>query len=201
MSKLSDAKTIGGIGSILLLLPGVSIVGYILVLIATKFISDELQDKSIFDNMLIAAITGIIGFAAGAFLVFTGAIFGVFTIGLSALFGIIAALVIGWIFLIISAVYVRQAYNTIGSKLNVSYFRTTATLWFWGAVLTIIIVGFIILLIAFIFQIVAFFSIQETAQTTTPAVTPVQSTKFCPNCGAQIQLSATFCPKCGAKQP
>jgi uncharacterized membrane protein len=201
MSKLSDAKTIGGIGSILLFVPAVSIVGYILVLIATKFISDELQDKSIFDNMLIAAITGIIGFAAGAFLVFTGALFGVFTVGLSALFGIIAALVIGWIFLIISALYVRRAYNTVASKLNINYFRTTATLWFWGAVLTIILVGFIILFIAFIFQIIAFFSIQETTQATTQVATPVQSTKFCPNCGAQIQLSATFCPKCGAKQP
>ncbi|MEM3803732.1 MAG: DUF996 domain-containing protein, partial [Conexivisphaerales archaeon] len=157
----------------------------------------------IFDNMLIALIAGIIGLAATAFIVFTGAAFSVFTVGISAILGIIVALVIVWIFLIISALYVRKAYTSVGTRLNINAFKTTGTLWFWGAALTIILVGFVILFIAYIFQAIAYFSIQETPQTQTSAV-PVQqpiATKFCPNCGAQIPQSSTFCPKCGAKQP
>src|SRR5579875_1737975 len=203
MTRLGDARVIGGIGSILLFFPGVSIVGLILVFIAVKYISDEVQDKSIFDNMLIALIAGIIGLAATAFIVFTGALFSVFTLGLSAILGIIVSLAIGWIFLIVSALYVRKAYTIVGTKLNINAFKTTATLWFWGAALTIILVGFIILFVAYIFQAIAYFSIQETPQTQPSAVSVQQgmATKFCPSCGTQIPQSSTFCPKCGAKQP
>jgi len=60
-------KTLGGIGSILVFIPFVSLVGYILVIVAVKDISDDLQDKKIFDNVLIAAVTGIVVVAiAGA---------------------------------------------------------------------------------------------------------------------------------------
>jgi len=34
-----------------------------------------------------------------------------------------------------------------------------------------------------------------------PAPMPAPGMKFCTNCGAQLDASATFCPKCGARQP
>jgi uncharacterized membrane protein len=202
LSKLGEAKTLGGVGSILLLIPGVSIVGYILVLIAGKYVSDELNDRSIFDNMLYAVIAGIVGVAIGAAVLFTGAAFAVFTLGLSALLGVVAGLVVIWVFLIISAVFIRRAFNTMATRLNVNSFKTAATLYFIGALLTIVLVGFVILFVAYIFQIIAFFSIHEVPQPmqAQPAAAPVAGMKFCPSCGTQMASSAAFCPKCGAKQ-
>ena len=37
--------------------------------------------------------------------------------------------------------------------------------------------------------------------TMAPVPMPAPGTKFCTNCGAQIDASATFCGKCGARQP
>jgi len=205
MTRLGDARTLGGVGSILLLIPAVNIVGYILILIAGKYVSDELGDRSIFDNMLYAVIAGIVGVAAAAFIFFTGAMFGVFSFAASAIAAVIVGLGITWAGLIVSSIFLRRAYDTIATKLNVGTFRTAGLLYFIGAILTIVLVGFLILFVAAIVQIVAFFAIQDVAQGMQPqpmtAQTPQPGMKFCPSCGAQLVASATFCSKCGAKQP
>jgi uncharacterized membrane protein len=204
LPKLEEAKTLGGIGSVLLLIPGVSIVGYILVLVAGKYVSDELNDRSIFEDMLYAVITGIVGVAIFAAVLFTGAAFGIFTLGLSSMLGVVAGLVVLWVFLIISAIFIRRAFNTIATRLNINSFRTAATLYFVGALLTIALVGFVILFVAYIFQVIAFFSIQGVPQPVQlqPSAAPVAQVgmKFCPSCGTQLDPSVAFCPKCGAKQ-
>ena len=211
MSKLGDAKTLGGIGAILLLIPGISIVGYILILIATKYVSDELGDKSIFDNMLYAVIAGIVGVAAAAFIIFTGAAFSAVTFAASAIGGVIVGLAIAWVFLIVSSIFIRRSYNAMATRLNVGHFKTAGTLYFIGAILTIILVGFIILFVAAIFQIIAFFGIPDSVPGMQPpsmggmgaqptGSMPAQAgTKFCPNCGTQLAATATYCTKCGAK--
>ncbi len=203
MSKLGDAKTLGGIGSILLLVPGVNIVGYILILIATKYVSDELGDKSIFDNMLYAVIAGIVGAAAAAFIIFTGAVFSAVTFSTSAIAGIVVGLAIAWIALIVSAMFIRRAYDTMATRLNIGTFRTAGMLYFIGAILIIILVGFLLLFVAAILQIIAFFAIPDIAPGMQPqpmaATSPQQGVKYCPSCGTQLAASATFCSKCGAK--
>jgi len=204
MTKLGDAKTLGGVGSILLLIPVVSIVGYILVLVAGKYVSDELGDESIFNNMLYAVITGIIGAAVGAFILITGALVSAFTLGISAIFGILSGVAVIWVCFIISSIFIRRAYDTMATKLGVGSFRTAGTLYLIGALLTIVIVGVVVLLVAYIVQIVAFFSINEISQPTQPqpsaAPMPQSGTRFCASCGAQVPSSSMFCPKCGAKQ-
>jgi len=211
MSKLGDAKTLGGIGAILLLIPGISIVGYILILIATKYVSDELGDKSIFDNMLYAVIAGIVGAIAAAIIFLTGAIFSAATFNFSAIAGILVALAIGWLALIASAIFIRRSYNTMATRLNIGTFKTAGTLYFIGAILTIVLVGFIILFIAAIVQIIAFFAIPDSVPglQTQPmggigpqpmGPTPAQAgTRFCPNCGTQLATTTAYCTKCGAK--
>ena len=93
----------------------------------------------------------------------------------------------------------------MATKLNVPTFRTAGMLYFIGAILIIILVGFLLLFIAAILQIVAFFAIQEMMQT--PQGQPAGAaqlqpgTKFCSACGTQMPVSSEFCPKCGAKQP
>ena len=212
MSKLGDAKTLGGVGSILFLIPALNIIGYILVLIATKYISDELGDRSVFDNMLYAVIAGIIGAAAGAFIIITGAVFSAATFAASAIAGVIVGLAIAWIALIFSAIFIRRAFETMANRLNVGTFRTAGTLYLIGAILVIVLgLGFIILFVAAIVQIIAFFGIPEMAAGM-PAqpmggmapqpmggATPQAGTKFCPNCGTQLATTATFCTKCGTK--
>jgi uncharacterized membrane protein len=218
LATLSQAKTLGGIGAILIFIPFVSFVGYILVIIAVKDIADELQDRSIFNNILIAAATGIVGAIAGG-IVIIGVVGTAFIVGVSAILGVITGLLIVWVFLIISALFLRRAYATIAARLGIGLFRTAATLYLIGAALTIVLVGFVVLFFAEILQAVAYFSIpdQLTTQSTatqstgwipgpaapaTPSMLPQDgATKLCTYCGSKIAASATFCNNCGAKQP
>lgn len=215
MANLSQSKMLGGIGSILIFIPFVSLVGYILMIIAIRDISADLKDKTIFNNVLIAAGTGIVGALAGAAVFVFGAVTGILTSGVSAFFGVITGLLVVWVFLIVSAVFLRRAYASMSKELGVHTFDTAATLYLIGAVLTIVLVGFILLFVAEIIQAVAFFSIpdqppaQGTGASGAPMAAPSASmppppggaTKFCVNCGTKISPSATFCYSCGAKQP
>jgi uncharacterized membrane protein len=142
----------GGVGSILLLLLAVPdfvgavlvTVGWILILIAVKRISDIVGDKSIFKNAIIAVILSIVGVAVLAFLVL-GSVFAFMGLnGLnfgsnanqfasappSSVFGLIAGVIAGltflWIASIVSAVFLKKSYDKIGDALNVKTFKTAA---------------------------------------------------------------------------
>src|SRR3989449_8632538 len=166
MGSLSSAKTLGGVGGILVFLPGISVVGWILILLATKEISESVQDKTIFDDALLAGITAIIGAVVFGVFVFSGAIGGVFFIGPFGVGGVgflgfLAILGAFWVFTIISAIFLKRSYEKISQRLNVSPFAPTWLLYLIGAALTLLLVCFLILLIALIFQVIAYFSIQD----------------------------------------
>jgi uncharacterized membrane protein len=202
VATLSQAKTLGGIGSILIFIPFVSIIGYIFVIVAVKQISDDLQDKAILRNIVIASATGIVGALAGAFVILGSLL----AFGRSGVGGLLTGLFIVWVFLIVSAIFLRRTYSTMGQRLGVGSFKTAATLYLVGAVLTIVVVGFLVLFIAEIVQAVAYFSIPDQppmqgAAAPPPSMEPQGAIKFCTNCGAKISPSATFCYNCGAKQP
>ena len=194
MASLSLAKSLGGVGSILILLtaaPSVGavlgIAGFIMTLVAVKYISDIVKDKSIFDNMLISIVLAIAGVVVGT-LVILGSVFRF--MGLNNVFvpnfnpanvptgdwiGLAASVMVGlvaiWALLTISAVFLRRSYHSISSKLNVGMFGTAGTLYLIGAVTTVIAIGFFLLFVAQILLTVAFFSIEERA----PAVTQAQA--------------------------
>jgi len=241
MPSLSQAKTFGGVGSILVLLTPIpyagwvlGIAGFILTLIAIKNISDYFQDHSIFSNMLISVVLAIVGLIIGGVVV-AAAIFRMVGLGsltsgsstaptLSSDFvGAIAALVVGlaviWIVFIISSYFLRKSYNSIATRLNIGMFRTAALVYFIGAILIILIgLGFLLILVAQILFIIAFFSIPETPPTNFPggapgvfpppppmpsmggAGMPTSTPKFCSKCGASLAADAVFCPSCGAAQ-
>jgi len=214
LANLSNAKMFGGIGSILIFIPFLSIIGYVLIIVAVKDIADYVEDRSVFNNIMIAAGTGIVGAVAGAVVIAVGVLGSGFTFGVSSVIGLGAGLFISWVFLIVSAVFLSRAYDTMATKLGVGSFRTAATLYLVGAVLTIVLVGFIILFVAEIIQAVAYFSIPEEfpskgagVAAASPSASPNampdpgQATKFCTSCGTKISPSATFCYNCGAKQP
>ncbi len=87
--------------------------------------------------------------------------------------GILAGLVLVWAMLLASAVFVRRSYNEISADLKIPMFRTAGLLYLVGAATTIILVGFLLLLVAQILLAVAFFSMQESAPAEAPQPAPV----------------------------
>src|SRR2546425_5699990 len=200
MPSLSQAKTLGGVGSILGLLgiaPSVgwvlSIVGLIMTLVAVKYISDVLADKRIFKNMIISVILGIGGiivlvafvFAAIARFVGVGNLFGATPsappyVPTSDIISLIASLAIGllaaWVLIVISAVFLRKSYKSVAARLNVGLFSTAALLYLIGAALTIILIGFVLIFVAQILLIVAFFSLPDTPPVPPSGTAPMTTT-------------------------
>jgi uncharacterized membrane protein len=224
MNSLSNAKIFGGIGAILLLIGGgfmfsvgsfISIVGLILVFIAVKSISQLSKDDNIFNNYLyhfilnIIAIVAvfvimIIGFgAAGGFSWLTElqyaniTDFETFMIYFEDLIvPCLSALIIGWILYVISALYLRKSYNSITEHTGVGLFRTTGTAYFIGSILIIVGIGVLILFIARILEIIAYFSLPDDFPKTDRKG---KSERRCPDCDRIIPEDAISCPYCGKK--
>ncbi len=173
---------LGGIGSILTILlfaPYYSgtvlvTVGWILILFALKNISDAVQDRSIFNKGMTAAVLAIIGaIIFGA--VVAAAILGFVGLGsissmnpptvnsdfIALVTGLLVGLAIVWILGIVGSYFLWQSFKTVATRLNVGLFGTAGLLYFIGSFLTIIFVGFILIFIAQILMIVAFFSIPD----------------------------------------
>ena len=151
--------------------PFLSLVGIILLLVGLRDLARHYNDNSIFQNALYAVIFGIIGIvAAGVLLVSlfisgTGAF-----LGLAA--GIIGALIVAFIFYILMALYFRRTFDSLADKSGQGMFRTAGLLLLVGAVLTIIIVGLILIFVAWILATVAFFSMTPTATSQQPPPPP-----------------------------
>jgi uncharacterized membrane protein len=187
MSKLGQAKILGGIGALLSLLvvvpsvgPLVGIVGLVLVFIAVKYIAEETKNHSIFQNYLMSFILTIV--ALGAVIAIMIISFGVsggfswvnslqeqnitdfnsFWTSFGTLIGgCIVALIVAWVFLILGTLYLRKSYNSIAEHTKVDLFKTTGLVYFIGAITLIVIIGIFILIIAKILEIVAFFTLPE----------------------------------------
>ena len=184
---LGQARTYGGIGAILALIGGavpklgsvLSIVGIVLILLAVKEISDETGDEAIFKNYLISFILQI-----GAFLALIIAI--VVVLGtsilmmggpgafehemqdLGAVVAIIGSIFVGfiifWILFSVGSYYLKKSYELIAEYTGVDLFKTAGLLYFIGAVTAIIIIGLLIIFVARILEIVAYFSLPEELQ-------------------------------------
>ncbi len=188
MGSLQTPKILGGIGALLMLIGGfipftvgaLSLVGFILVFIAVKMIADETKEKAIFDNYLYAFVACIIAIVAlvAIFFVVLASVGGIqFFYDLQnmamseqmeiwntlqpVLFGAIAGLLVFWIISVIGSLFIRRSFNLIAEKTGIKRFATTGLLFFIGTITTIILIGFIILIIAMILEIIAFFSLPD----------------------------------------
>jgi uncharacterized membrane protein len=213
--SLSQAKTLGQVGSILVFIPVLNIIGYILILVSINDIAEGVQDRSVFTNAMIAVVLQIAGVAVGLFIIFAGIASGVLTAGMSAAEGIVGGLSVVWICFVMTAYFLRKSYTTMASKLGVSQFGTAGLLFLIGSALVIILVGFILIFVAYIFQAIAFFSMREqytgdqTVQSFKPRGVPpspgpatavhVSRTlqRYCPSCGSLVDDAARFCRNCG----
>ncbi len=205
---LQMSKNLGGVGALLLFIGPlltiahtiggiVSLIGFILVLIALKGFSDYYNDSGIFNNALYGFITAIVGgvVAAGAFFVTAlSAVVDLATeLGISdwsnvaewtavdwasqAIFdalitlitGIVVAAVILFVFAIITAWLYRKSLGLLSSKSGVGLFGIAGLLLLVGAVLTIILVGFLLIWISFLIVAIAFFQVKPAAVESPPS--------------------------------
>jgi uncharacterized membrane protein len=112
MSSLESSKNLAGIGTLLLIFPGVGIVGMILLLVGMKGIADYYKDESIYKNAIWGVIFGIIALIAivAAIPVFVlGGVFSSFALGAAGIgLGLIPLallIVIVFVFYLIAAMH------------------------------------------------------------------------------------------------
>jgi len=182
----------GGVGSIQVLLSFVPYVGFILglagfvmVLLAVKQISEVVKDREIFHNVLMAVILQIVGSAIsvfvviGSFFAFVGSqvmmapfgpsfdgFGGPGILGAGAVMAVLGSLIVGlitmWVVLIIAARFLKKGYEGIATKTGTETFRLVGRLYFYGALLVIVLIKAILAFVAGILQIKAFFSLPES---------------------------------------
>jgi uncharacterized membrane protein len=219
-----------GVGSILLILSIVpyagvvlGIIGIILFLMGIKGLASYYQNNEIYQDSLTGVIFYIIAVIAAAVAVIA------LVIGFASIIGFVVgiivfilALIIAFVFYILAASHLRKTFDILAQKSGDHSFSTAGTLLWWGAILTIIFVGLILIFIAWIFATIGFFSMklqpqppyasqpsgytapptQQAAQPTqASAAQPTQATRYCPNCGAPVAPNTAFCPHCGKQLP
>ena len=178
------------------------LIGIILVLIAMKGLSDYYKEGGIFNNALYGFIVTIVGGVTCVGVMVVTIIMAISTLGITdwtdwamriqqnamdwnamwsligpIIWAAIAALVVLFIFAIIAVIFYRKSLSLLSKKSGVNMFETTGLLLLIGAILTIILVGFILIWIASILLTVAFFSIRTQAAqqpTTAPPPPPPQ---------------------------
>ena len=173
MGSLREAKLIGGLGALLSLLdflPHVgipfSVLGALLIIVAVKYIADEVRDYTVFRDVLIGVIAKVLGAVVALALVVGTAINAIFRgfkgMDLIALLvSMAAAVIVAWVFLIVGSVYVKKGYDKISRHTGVGLFGTAATLYLIGSLLLILLVGALLVPIAKILELAAYLSLPE----------------------------------------
>lgn len=219
-------KTLAGEGSLLLLLGVIPWVGWVLGIIGVilfmrgiRELSNYYQDNQIYEDSLTGVKYYIIALVAAAVAI-AAIVIGVgeathftfkgftltagFGIGLAAF---IAGLVVAFIFFVLASIHLRKTFDTLAQKSGEHSFSTASSLLFWGSILTIVLVGFVVIFVAWIFTVVAFFSMKApqqqpytyTPSSTAPSTPPsgALTQRFCSYCGAPVKPDAVYCPNCG----
>ena len=201
--SFEHSKTLAGVGAILLLLGVVpyagwvlAIVGAVLLVIGIKELSKYYQDERVYANTLtgikfyvvaavaagVAVIAAMIGILSASNWNFTNFIPTVgFGVGIAAL---LAGLVIAFVFYVLAASHLKRALDSLAQKSGESSFATAGTLLWLGAILTIVLVGLVLIFVAWIFATMGFFSMksrqyqqfqqQQPGYGFTPPSSPVQ---------------------------
>jgi uncharacterized membrane protein len=195
----------GGIGSILaflsltpLFIPYagfvisiiVYMVGLVLIYIALEYISKEVGDDRIRSYAIPFVVFDLVVIAISV--VFEILFIPIFqlltptsmsTLGrqssavnlITAIWSLIGFFVLIWIFIVLSAVFVKLCFDLVSKHLGIGLFSTAALLYLIGSALSIIILAGVlivalvsmpIVIVALILEIIAFFSIPEKLQTT-----------------------------------
>ena len=178
--SFEHSKTLAGVGAILLLLGFVpyagwvlAIVGVVLLVIGMKELSKYYQDQNVYQNTLsgvkfyvvavvaaAAAIVAVmIGVASATDFTFKNFVPTVgFGVGVATL---LAGLVVAFVFYIFAASHLKRALDSLAQKSGESSFATAGTLLWIGSILTVVLVGLVLIFVAWIFATVGFFSMKS----------------------------------------
>jgi len=168
--NISTQKMLGGIGYILVLLPipliwiFLNIAGFILVLISMYQLSNILGKPAIFQKALIGTILVLAGiliaFAFGLMALIplfvspkneTGAILG---LGL----GVVFAIIVAYATLVVGLYFYKEAYYILAQATAQNLFKIGGLLLFIGAITTILFgLGLLLIIVGYIVLAVAFF--------------------------------------------
>jgi uncharacterized membrane protein len=178
------ARTLTAEGAILLLLGLVPYVGWILGIIGVvlflrgmKELSNYYQDERLYQNSwtgvkfyIVALLAAGVAIAAMVIGVWTATGFTfttdfvpnvAFGVGLIAF---IAGIVTAFVFYVLAASHFRRVFSSLAEKTGESSFTTAGILLWWGAILTIIVVGLLLILIAWIYATIGLFSMRSRPQ-------------------------------------
>ncbi|MGD6809893.1 MAG: DUF996 domain-containing protein [Candidatus Bathyarchaeia archaeon] len=216
-STFESSKILSAIGALLTFLgfiPILGIIGLILLVIGLKGLSEHYRDPSIYQNAFRGSIFGFIGFVILS--IGTGSIFttGAISLGfvgvIASIIGVIVLLIIAFIFFLLMAINFRKVLFSLGERSGEHLFFTAGKLLYLGAILTIIVFGYILIFIAWILATIAFLTMRQGASTPSYSYTPPPTTQppptaptantgtqYCPHCGAPVSQGATFCSHCG----
>ncbi len=157
---LKHAKKYGFIGSILYLgsiIPYIGwfvyIVGIAFVLRALKILSEIFNDKKPFNYYFIGITIGTIAIFISSILI--GIHYGNFN--KMAIYTFVL-----WLLFIISAWLIRKSLIFISKYTKINLFKTTGNVFLIGAFLTMVLIGFLIIVVAVILQILSFRSLPES---------------------------------------
>jgi uncharacterized membrane protein len=168
------------------------IIGLIFVLIALKGYGDAYKDGSILHNTLYTIVFEIIGVVVCIGIIIYGAMGFLSSLGINNFMelrswqaidwqnavninnilpfvgAIVLGLVILFAFTVLASLYFKKAMNTLSGKTEVKLFHTTGTVFFVGALLTIIFIGFIVIWVAFILLMISFYQSKPLEQKQQP---------------------------------
>ncbi|MDR0373097.1 MAG: DUF996 domain-containing protein [Nitrososphaerota archaeon] len=187
--NLQTSRAVGGIGALLIVLgviPGfigisdygaVRAIGIIFILISLYKLANIHKNKSIFTNAFIggAIIIGstfVSTLAIENWLMSSLPDFNNISAILSFVGTLLTVFIVFVIFLIIAAFFVRRSLNELAVCSDTDQFAGTGKLLLVGAVLTIIAIGILIVMIAFIMLAIAFFKMKEPQHTPPATIEP-----------------------------
>jgi uncharacterized membrane protein len=81
-----------------------------------------------------------------------------FGVGLAAF---LAGLVVAFVFYMLATSHLRRTLNTLAQKSGEASFTTAGDLLRWGAILTIVLVGLILIFVGWIFATIGFFTMKS----------------------------------------
>jgi len=175
---IKNVKVIGGIGVILPFLGFVPYLGFIFLIggsvlqIIAFYQLGNLVNKDIFKKWIIGYLISIssiifaliIGILFGGLSFFLkrdnlsyGLSFGVFV-------GIAITFLLFWIGTIIASNFYKKSYILVGEYFNLDLFKMAGDFLFWGAISSIILVGFILMFVSNILLACGFFSLPSTLE-------------------------------------
>jgi len=182
-----------GFEAVLVVVGILTFTGIVLFVIAMHRLSRHYNEPGIFKNALYGFILNIVGSIAAAAIEFlfilrlmggipqtgivpvavtpTPTIPPIATILTQLIFGFVAVLAVAFVLGIISAVFYMRAFNNLAEKSGVDNFKTAGLLYLLGTVLTIMLVGGLLVWIAWIFAATGFHSLKQKEPSTLSATT------------------------------